>query len=158
MTSILKKPEPPAAAAVAVTDGGGAARGGSSSNTTTAATIGSTKSAMPSTEKDKRRIALRSTNLEIKVSSSSSSSSNSSSLIKGPFDSNLKKNTAFVKRVRQNLGVESKDQFLREITSLGLDKYREEIIGALPEGMSRCANGKDVTACMEVSPVDRKLV
>lgn len=114
--------------------------------TPTTSTSTSTKpSSNVSSERDKKRILIRSTN------SSINDDDNYATPIKGPFDSNLKKNTAFVKRVRQNLGVESKDQFLKEINTLGLDKYREEIIGALPEGMAKCATGKDVAACMEVS-------
>lgn len=113
--------------------------------TTSTSTSATKSTSNVSSERDKKRISIRSTN------SSINDDGNYASPIKGPFDSNLKKNTAFVKRVRQNLGIESKDQFLKETNTLGLDKYREEIIGALPEGMAKCATGKDVVACMEVS-------
>ena len=65
-------------------------------------------------------------------------------------DSNLKKNTAFVKRVKQSLGVDAKEQLLRDLGSLNLDKYLEEIIQAVPDGLLRCTNARDCLAAAEI--------
>lgn len=98
-----------------------------------------------STDRDRKRIALRRTNIEIWK--------NGPKPPKGPLDSNMKKNTGFIKRIRQSLGAESKDQLLKEIETLNLDKYIEEIILAVAEGLGKCTGAKDCFAAAEVRPL-----
>lgn len=107
---------------------------------------GSNPNAAPSTskltvERDKKRIAIRTTNLQIWQ--------NGPKTLKGPLDSNMKKNTAFIKRIRQTLGAETKDQLIKDATTLNLDKYIEEIVQAIPEGLSKCNTSKDCIAAAE---------
>jgi regulator of nonsense transcripts 2 len=97
-------------------------------------------------ERDKKRLNLRRANIEIWK--------NGPKPPTGPLDSNMKKNTGFIKRIRQSLGAESKDQLLKEIETLNLDKYIEEIILAVAEGLGRCTGAKDCIAAAEVRLVD----
>jgi len=66
-------------------------------------------------------------------------------------DSSLKRHTALIKRIRQSVGVDNRDQILKDIDSLTLEKYIEEIAGAVPEGIVRCKLDKDVWSATEVS-------
>ena len=66
-------------------------------------------------------------------------------------DSSLKRHTALIKRMRQSAGVENRDQILKDVDSLSLEKYVDEIIGAAAEGMLRCKTEKDVWSAVEVS-------
>lgn len=68
----------------------------------------------------------------------------------GSLDSNLKKNTAFIKRVRQSLALDSRDQLLKEVQTLSLEKYLEEIVQAVPDGLAKCASVKDCWSAVEV--------
>lgn len=65
-------------------------------------------------------------------------------------DSSLKRHTALIKRIRQSLAVEGRDQILKEIDLLSLGKYIDEIVGAVVEGISRCKTERDVWAAVEV--------
>ncbi|KAI0633799.1 ARM repeat-containing protein [Trametes polyzona] len=65
-------------------------------------------------------------------------------------DSSLKKHTALIKRMRQSLGAENHDQILKDINTLSLEKYVEEIVGAAVEGISRCKTEKDVWSAVEI--------
>ena len=82
--------------------------------------------------------------------------SNRSVWEKGPaplsksLDSNLKKNTAFVKRVKQGLGQDARDQLLKDLPQLNLEKYLQELIQAVPEGLARCVTAKDCFAATEI--------
>jgi hypothetical protein len=102
-------------------------------------------SQVPSTslaERDKKRVALRRANLNIWQNGPKPPS--------GPLDSNMKKNTGFIKRVRQSLGAESKDQLLKEIETLNLEKYIDELVQAVTEGLGKCTGAKDCIAAAEV--------
>jgi regulator of nonsense transcripts 2 len=66
-------------------------------------------------------------------------------------DSSLKRHTALIKRIRQSLGVDNRDQILKDIESLSLEKYIDEIAGATLEGIGRCKTERDVWAAVEVS-------
>ena len=101
-----------------------------------------------SADREKDRIALRSSNLEIWLSGPKPPS--------GSLDSNMKKNTGFIKRIRQSLGVESRDQLIKEVATLNLDKYVDEVVQAIPEGLSKCANAKDFFAAAEVRICEEK--
>ncbi|KAG6849824.1 hypothetical protein H0H93_004633 [Arthromyces matolae] len=65
-------------------------------------------------------------------------------------DSSLKRHTALIKRIRQSLAAEGRDQILKEIDSLSLEKYTDEIAGAVIEGISRCKTERDVWAAVEI--------
>lgn len=82
----------------------------------------------------------RATGLTLVVSSGSSK----------PLDSSWKRYTAFIKKVRQSLGVENRDQLLKDIETLSLEKYVDELDVAALEGISRCKSEKDVWSAVEV--------
>ncbi|OSC99339.1 ARM repeat-containing protein [Trametes coccinea BRFM310] len=65
-------------------------------------------------------------------------------------DSSLKRHTALIKRARQSVGAENHDQILKDIDSLSLEKYVDEIVGAVAEGISRCKTEKDVWSAVEI--------
>ena len=52
--------------------------------------------------------------------------------------------------MRQSLGAENRDQILKDIDTLSLEKYVDEIIGAAAEGILRCKTEKDVWSAVEV--------
>lgn len=96
----------------------------------------------PSAERDKKRLALRERNL---VTWREGPTTPTVSL-----DSSMKKNTGFIKRVRQGLGVDTKVQLVKEAATLNLDKYVDELVQAVPEGLSKCIAAKDCMAAAEV--------
>ncbi|RKP25779.1 armadillo-type protein, partial [Syncephalis pseudoplumigaleata] len=65
-------------------------------------------------------------------------------------DSNLKKNTAFIKKCRASLGQDAVTQLKRDIKQLKLEKYVSEIVAAVPEGLQRCKREADVAAAVEI--------
>ncbi|KAI9510115.1 ARM repeat-containing protein [Russula earlei] len=65
-------------------------------------------------------------------------------------DSSFKRHTALIKRIRQSIGFDNHDQILKDIQTLSLEKYIEEIAGAVPEGILRCKLEKDVWSAVEV--------
>ncbi|CBQ73954.1 related to NMD2-Nonsense-mediated mRNA decay protein 2 [Sporisorium reilianum SRZ2] len=65
-------------------------------------------------------------------------------------DSNLKKNTAFVKRVKQGIGHEARDHLLKDLPLLNLEKYLQELIQAVPDGLAKCVTAKDCFAATEI--------
>jgi regulator of nonsense transcripts 2 len=65
-------------------------------------------------------------------------------------DSSLKRHTGLIKRMRQSLGTDQRDQILKDIDSLSLEKYIDEIAGAALEGIARCKTEKDVWSAVEV--------
>ena len=62
----------------------------------------------------------------------------------------MKKNTAFIKRLRTAITPASVNTFTQEIKSLSLSKYLSEIISASFEGIGRLKSPADVTAGVEV--------
>lgn len=52
--------------------------------------------------------------------------------------------------MRQSIGAENRDHILRDIESLSLEKYIDEIAGAVLEGVGRCKTEKDVWSAVEV--------
>lgn len=66
-------------------------------------------------------------------------------------DSSLKRHTALIKRAKLSIGLENRDQILKDIDSLTLEKYVEEIATSLLEGLARCKTDKDVWSATEVS-------
>ncbi|VDC06351.1 unnamed protein product [Peniophora sp. CBMAI 1063] len=65
-------------------------------------------------------------------------------------DSSLKRHTALIKRMRQSIGADNRDTILKDVEQLALEKYIEEIAGAIPEGIARCKTDKDAWAATEV--------
>jgi regulator of nonsense transcripts 2 len=67
-------------------------------------------------------------------------------------DSNIKKNTAFIKKCKTSMAADLKVQLLNDIKKLSLEKYISEIVGGVMEGMLKCKTSTDINACVEVSP------
>ncbi|KAF9364733.1 hypothetical protein BGX34_000627 [Mortierella sp. NVP85] len=65
-------------------------------------------------------------------------------------DSNIKKNTAFIKKCKTGLTADVSAQLLNDIKKLSLEKYISEIVTAILEGLARCKLGVDVAAAVEV--------
>lgn len=65
-------------------------------------------------------------------------------------DSNIKKNTAFIKKCKTSLQADYQKQLLNDINKLSLEKYISEIVGAVIEGMAKCKTSADVASCVEV--------
>lgn len=65
-------------------------------------------------------------------------------------DTTLKKNSAYVKRLRAGLVADARDVLVREATTLSLDRYVDEIVAAVPEGLARAIRDKDVAAAADV--------
>ncbi|SNX86027.1 related to NMD2 - Nonsense-mediated mRNA decay protein 2 [Melanopsichium pennsylvanicum] len=70
--------------------------------------------------------------------------------IPNTLDSNLKKNTAYLKRVKQSIGQDARDQLLKDLPLLNLEKYLQELIQAVSEGLARCTTAKDCFAAAEI--------
>ncbi|KAG5927607.1 hypothetical protein E4U42_002027 [Claviceps africana] len=65
-------------------------------------------------------------------------------------DSSLKKNTAFIKRLRTAITPATLSTFLQEIRTLGLHKYLSEIIAACYEGLCRLKSPGEIDAAVEI--------
>ncbi|KAK8207229.1 armadillo-type protein [Phyllosticta capitalensis] len=70
--------------------------------------------------------------------------------VSGSLDSSMKKNTAFIKRLRTAITAASKDTFLAEIHSLSLHKYLSEIISACYEGLTKLKSPGEIAAGVEI--------
>lgn len=55
--------------------------------------------------------------------------------------------------MRLSIGVDNRDQILKDIDSLSLEKYIDEIANAALEGIARCKTEKDAWAAAEVSTI-----
>ncbi|EXJ83252.1 hypothetical protein A1O1_06871 [Capronia coronata CBS 617.96] len=65
-------------------------------------------------------------------------------------DSSLKKNTAFIKRLRTGLSSTAQDSLLSEVRTLSLQKYLSEIISATAEGLSKLKTASEISTAAEV--------
>ncbi|CAG8949579.1 hypothetical protein HYFRA_00007812 [Hymenoscyphus fraxineus] len=65
-------------------------------------------------------------------------------------DSSLKKNTAFIKRLRTAISAATLATFLQEIRTLSLHKYLSEIISACYEGLCRLKSPGEIEAGVEI--------
>ena len=70
--------------------------------------------------------------------------------VNSSLDSALKKNTAFIKRLRTAITAASTATFLQEIRSLSLQKYLSEVISASYEGLTKVKTQSDITAGVEI--------
>jgi hypothetical protein len=53
--------------------------------------------------------------------------------------------------MRQSMAMDNRDQILKDIDTLSLEKYVDEIVGAAVEGVARCKTEKDVWSAVEVN-------
>jgi regulator of nonsense transcripts 2 len=65
-------------------------------------------------------------------------------------DSSLKKNTAFIKRLRTAVSATTLSTFLQEIRTLSLHKYLSEIISACYEGLCKLKSPGEIEAGVEI--------
>jgi regulator of nonsense transcripts 2 len=70
--------------------------------------------------------------------------------VSASLDSSLKKNTAFIKRLRTGITPTAQTQFLQEIRTLSLHKYLSEIITACYEGLCKLKTPGDIATGVEV--------
>jgi hypothetical protein len=69
---------------------------------------------------------------------------------KASLDPSLKRHTGLIKRAKQSIALEHRDQLLKDIDTLTLERYVDEIATAVIEGVARCKNDKDVWSATEV--------
>ncbi|KAG5518386.1 hypothetical protein PMAC_003183 [Pneumocystis sp. 'macacae'] len=65
-------------------------------------------------------------------------------------DASLKKNTAFIKRLRAGITGDVHNQLMRDLKTLSLEKYISEIVGAVIEGLQKSKTSMDIFAAIEV--------
>ncbi|KAF3039935.1 hypothetical protein E8E12_008264 [Didymella heteroderae] len=70
--------------------------------------------------------------------------------VQGSLDSSMKKNTAFIKRLRTAINASSQTQFLQEIRTLSLHKYLSEIISACYEGLCKLKTPGEIATGVEI--------
>ena len=66
-------------------------------------------------------------------------------------DSSLKKNTAFIKRLRTGMTASALSTFLTDIRTLSLHKYLSEIISACYEGLCKLKSPGEIAAGVEIA-------
>lgn len=66
-------------------------------------------------------------------------------------DSNMKKNTTFIKKCKTSLAAEYRQQLLNDIKKLSLEKYISEIVVSVMDGMLKCKTSTDLGSCVEVN-------
>ena len=71
--------------------------------------------------------------------------------VNSSLDSSLKKNTAFIKRLRTAITAASAATFLQEIRSLSLQKYLSEVISASYEGLTKLKTPGEIAAGVEIT-------
>lgn len=70
--------------------------------------------------------------------------------VQSSLDSSLKKNTAFIKRLRTAITAPSLSTFLQEIRTLSLHKYLSEITSACYEGLCKLKTPGEIAAGVEI--------
>lgn len=70
--------------------------------------------------------------------------------VNSSLDSSLKKNTAFIKRLRTAITATSAKTFVQEIRSLSLQKYLSEVISASYEGLTKLKTPGEIAAGVEI--------
>ncbi|KKA31125.1 hypothetical protein TD95_000607 [Thielaviopsis punctulata] len=71
--------------------------------------------------------------------------------VSSSLDSSLKKNTAFIKRLRTAISAATLPTFLQEIRTLSLHKYLAEIVSACYEGLCKLKTPADIEAGVEIT-------
>lgn len=97
--------------------------------------------------REAKRLSLRSANVALWAQGEKRDAPSAS------LDAALKKNTAFVTKLRAGLLADAKEALLKSLATLRVEKYVEEIVQAVPEGLGKCTKEKDVGAAGEVSRV-----
>ncbi|KAI1431578.1 MIF4G domain-containing protein [Xylaria sp. CBS 124048] len=67
-----------------------------------------------------------------------------------PLDSSLKRNTAFIKRLRTAVSSTTQNTFLQEIRTLSLTKYLSEVVSACYEGLCKLKSPGEIDAAVEI--------
>ncbi|KAF2476168.1 ARM repeat-containing protein [Lindgomyces ingoldianus] len=70
--------------------------------------------------------------------------------VQSSLDSSMKKNTAFIKRLRTAITASSQSQFVHDIRTLSLHKYLSEIISACYEGLCKLKSPGEIAAGVEI--------
>ncbi|KAI9805049.1 MAG: hypothetical protein M1825_000883 [Sarcosagium campestre] len=70
--------------------------------------------------------------------------------VNSSLDSSLKKNTAFIKRIRTAIASSTLNSLLQDIRTLSLHKYLSEVISACCEGLSKLKSPGEVSAGVEI--------
>ncbi|KAL2159819.1 hypothetical protein VTH06DRAFT_1952 [Thermothelomyces fergusii] len=70
--------------------------------------------------------------------------------VAGSLDSTMKKNTAFIKRLRTAISPATLNTFLQEIKTVSLSKYLSEIVSACHEGLCRLKSPGEIEAGVEI--------
>ncbi|CAK1360767.1 unnamed protein product [Cercospora beticola] len=70
--------------------------------------------------------------------------------VQSSLDSNMKKNTAFIKRLRTAITAANTSTFVHEVRTLSLHKYLTEIISACYEGLTKLKVAADIAAGVEI--------
>lgn len=65
-------------------------------------------------------------------------------------DSSLKKNTAFIKKIKLSINNDQYKTILKDISTLSLEKYLSEIITSVFEGLLKVNKNEDILAAMEI--------
>lgn len=65
-------------------------------------------------------------------------------------DTSLKKNNAFIKKLKTSVNKDNQDSVLKDIKTLSLTKYLSEIIISSQEGLLRCTKSVDVPPAVEI--------
>ncbi|GAA5841601.1 hypothetical protein JCM3766R1_006786 [Sporobolomyces carnicolor] len=69
----------------------------------------------------------------------------------GKLDTSLKRHTALLVKLRSSLNTTAQiPALLKEISGLSLEKYVEEAVGAVVEGLAKCKTGAETTGAVEV--------
>ena len=76
---------------------------------------------------------------------------NLDTVVSKSLDSSLKRHTALIKRMRQSLATDNREQIEKDLHTLSLERYVDEIAQATSEGISKCKTEKDVWSAVEVS-------
>lgn len=62
----------------------------------------------------------------------------------------MKRHMALIKRMKQSLASDNREQILKDIDSLSLEKYIDETVAATIDGIARCKTDRDVWSAVEV--------
>lgn len=65
-------------------------------------------------------------------------------------DSSLKKNSAFIKKIKTGLNQEQYSNVLKDIGSVSIEKYLSEVIVSLVEGLCKVSKNDEINAAVEV--------
>ncbi|WFD45317.1 mRNA decay protein [Malassezia psittaci] len=96
-----------------------------------------------SRERERVRVELFRNNAQIWMDQPKSSSSS--------LDASLKRNSTFIKRLRQGNVAEVKEQLLRDIDTLNLAKYIEEVVPSVVDLLAKSTTVKDRLAAVELT-------